>query len=150
MNLNLIANKKQDDIQAILYCAILFGDIRSIMKILHPQGNFMGVSKARFIYTFKQYELKENNKESDVEPTHNFSTMISLHNYPGKRCFVLPMKSINGGVNGAYVFVMHPNQKNKVNLIVETGIFQEEKHFISRALLFDKEDAKKYNFLYCN
>ena len=54
MNLNLIANKKQDDIQAILYCAILFGDMKSISRILHPQGIFMGMAMLKFILSFKQ------------------------------------------------------------------------------------------------
>jgi hypothetical protein len=150
MKLNLIVNKKQDDIQSILYCAILFSDIRSITKILHPQGNFMGMSKARFIHSFKQYELHHHKSEGEMEPKHNFTTMISLHEYPGQRCFVLPMDSINGGIKGAYVFVMHPSQKKKVSRIVETGIYQEEKYFVSSALLFKKQEGKKYNFLYAN
>ena len=150
MKLNLIENRKQDDIQSILYCAILFCDLRSITKILHPQGNFMGMSKARFIHSFKQYELNHTKPENEMESKHNFTTMISLHEYPGQRCFVLPMDSINGGIKGAYVFVMHPIQKNKVFRIVETGIFQEEKYFISSALLFKKQEGKKYNFLYAN
>ena len=150
MKLNLIENRKQDDIQSILYCAILFFDLRSITKILHPQGDFMGMSKARFIHSFKQHELNHTQPENEMEPKHNFTTMISLHEYPGQRCFVLPMYSINGGIKGAYVFVMHPSQKNKVFRIVETGIFQEEKYFISSALLFKKQEGKKYNFLYAN
>ena len=150
MKLNLIENRKQDDIQSILYCAILFCDLRSITKILHPQGNFMGMSKARFIHSFKQYELNHTKPENEMEPKHNFTTMISLHEYPGQRCFVLPMDGINGGIKGAYVFVMHPIQKNKVFRIVETGIYQEEKYFISSALLFKKKEGKKYNFLYAN
>ena len=150
MKLNLIVNKKQDDIQSILYCAILFSDLRSLTKILHPQGNFMGMSKARFIHSFKQHELNHSKTESEMEAKHNFTSMISLHIYPGKRCFVLPMDSINGGIRGAYVFAMHPNQKSKVSGIIETGIYQEEKSFISRALLFKKQEGKKYNFLYAN
>lgn len=150
MKLNLIENRKQDDIQSILYCAILFCDLQSITKILHPQGSFMGMSKARFIHSFKQYELNHTKPENEMESKHNFTTMISLHKYPGQRCFVLPMDSINGGIKGAYVFVMHPSQKNKVFRIVETGIFQEEKYFISSALLFKKQEGKKYNFLYAN
>jgi hypothetical protein len=45
---------------------------------------------------------------------------------------------------------MHPEEKDKVCLITETGIFQEEKYFLSSALMFRKSEAKKYNLLFNN
>ncbi|MDC0272547.1 hypothetical protein OAK67_02615 [Crocinitomicaceae bacterium] len=74
----------------------------------------------------------------------------SLHKFPGRRCYMLPMNILNGGNKGAYVFIMHPEEKDKVCLITETGIFQEEKHFLSSALMFRKSEAKKYNLLFNN
>ena len=151
MNLNLIANKKQDDIQAILYCAILFGDMKSISRILHPKGRFMGMTKLRFIFSFKQHEFLDDGKENnEMDEEYIFSDLISLHNYPGQRCYMLPMNTLNGGEIGAYVFIMHPEERDKVCLILETGIFQEEKHFLSSALMFRKSEAKKYNLLFKN
>ena len=151
MNLNLIANKKQDDIQAILYCAILFGDMKSISRILHPQGRFMGMTKLRFIFSFKQHEFLDDEKVcNEMDEEYIFSNLISLHEFYGRRCYMLPMNILNGGNKGAYVFIMHPEEKDKVCLITETGIFQEDKHFLSRALMFRKSEAKKYNLLFKN
>ena len=75
---------------------------------------------------------------------------ISLHRFPGQRCYVLPMNKINGGIYGAYVFVMYPDENRQVGLIVETGIYQEEEYFVSGALMYRNEGFEKYDLLFNN
>ena len=150
MRINLKKQPKEEDIQSILYLGIMFGDIDCISKILHPKGRFMGMSKCKFIYSIKRHAYLGENISEEEDSEIDFTNFISLHRFPGKRCYVLPMKRINGGASGAYVFIMHPDKNKQVGLILETGIFQEEEHFVSSALMYRNEAHEKYDLLFKN
>ena len=150
MRINLKKQAKEEDIQSILYLGIMFSDIDCISKILHPKGKFMGMSKSKFIYSIKRHAYLGKKITKEDESEIDFTNLISLHRFPGQRCYVLPMNKINGGVYGAYVFVMYPDENRQVGLIVETGIYQEEEHFVSGALMYRNEGLEKYDLLFNN
>ena len=150
MRINLKKQAKEEDIQSILYLGIMFSDIDCISKILHPKGKFMGMSKSKFIYSIKRHAYLGEKISEDDESEIDFTNLISLHRFPGQRCYVLPMNKINGGIYGAYVFVMYPDENRQVGLIVETGIYQEEEYFVSGALMYRKEGFEKYDLLFNN
>ena len=150
MRINLKKQAKEEDIQSILYLGIMFSDIDCISKILHPKGKFMGMSKSKFIYSIKRHAYLDEKISEEDESEIDFTNLISLHRFPGQRCYVLPMNKINGGVYGAYVFVMYPDENRQVGLIVETGIYQEEEYFVSGALMYRKEGFEKYDLLFNN
>ena len=150
MKINLKKQEKEEDIQSILYLGIMFSDIDCISKILHPKGKFMGMSKSKFIYSIKRHAyLGENNTEEE-ESEIDLTNLISLHRFPGHRCYVLPMNRINGGSYGAYVFAMYPDENGQIGWIVETGVYQEEEHFVSSALMFQNGEYEKYDLLFTN
>ena len=150
MRINLKKQAKEEDIQSILYLGIMFSDIDCISKILHPKGKFMGMSKSKFIYSIKRHAYLGENISEEDESEIDFTNLISLHRFPGQRCYVLPMNKINGGIYGAYVFVMYPDENRQVGLIVETGIYQEEEYFVSGALMYRNEGLEKYDLLFKN
>ena len=150
MRINLKKQAKEEDIQSILYLGIMFSDIDCISKILHPKGKFMGMSKSKFIYSIKRHAYLGEKITKEDESEIDFTNLISLHRFPGQRCYVLPMNKINGGVYGAYVFVMYPDENRQVGLIVETGIYQEEEHFVTGALMYRNEGFEKYDLLFNN
>ena len=150
MRINLKKQAKEEDIQSILYLGIMFSDIDCISKILHPKGKFMGMSKSKFIYSIKRHAYLGEKITKEDESEIDFTNLISLHRFPGQRCYVLPMNKINGGIYGAYVFVMYPDENRQVGLIVETGIYQEEEHFVSGALMYRNEGFEKYDLLFNN
>ena len=150
MRINLKKQAREEDIQSILYLGIMFGDIDCISKILHPKGTFMGMSKSKFIYSIKRHAYLGENISKEGESEIDFTNFISLHRFPGQRCYVLPMKKINGGDSGAYVFIMYPDENKQVGLMLETGIFQEEEHFVSSALMYRNEAHEKYDLLFKN
>ena len=150
MRINLKKQAKEEDIQSILYLGIMFSDIDCISKILHPKGKFMGMSKSKFIYSIKRHAYLDEKISEEDESEIDFTNLISLHRFPGQRCYVLPMNKINGGIYGAYVFVMYPDENRQVGLIVETGIYQEEEYFVSGALMYRKEGFEKYDLLFNN
>ena len=110
----------------------------------------MGMSKSKFIYSIKRHAYLGEKITQEDESEIDFTNLISLHRFPGQRCYVLPMNKINGGVYGAYVFVMYPDENRQVGLIVETGIYQEEEHFVSGALMYRNEGFEKYDLLFNN
>ena len=150
MRINLKKQAKEEDIQSILYLGIMFSDIDCISKILHPKGKFMGMSKSKFIYSIKRHAYLDEKISEEDESEIDFTNLISLHRFPGQRCYVLPMNKINGGIYGAYVFVMYPDENRQVVMIVETGIYQEEEYFVSGALMYRKEGFEKYDLLFNN
>ena len=150
MRINLKKQAKEEDIQSILYLGIMFSDIDCISKILHPKGKFMGMSKSKFIYSIKRHAHMGEKISEEDESEIDFTNLISLHRFPGQRCYVLPMNKINGGIYGAYVFVMYPDENRQVGLIVETGIYQEEEYFVSGALMYRDEGFEKYDLLFNN
>lgn len=150
MRIHLKKQEKEEDIQSILYLGIMFSDIDCISKILHPKGKFMGMSKSKFIYSIKRHAYLGEKISEEDESEIDFTNLISLHRFPGQRCYVLPMNKINGGIYGAYVFVMYPDENRQVGLIVETGIYQEEEHFVSGALMYRNEGFEKYDLLFNN
>ena len=150
MRINLKKQAKEEDIQSILYLGIMFSDIDCISKILHPKGKFMGMSKSKFIYSIKRHAYLGEKITQEDESEIDFTNLISLHRFPGQRCYVLPMNKINGGIYGAYVFVMYPDENRQVGLIVETGIYQEEEYFVSGALMYRNEGLEKYDLLFNN
>ena len=150
MRINLKKQAKEEDIQSILYLGIMFSDIDCISKILHPKGKFMGMSKSKFIYSVKRHAYLGEKITKEDESEIDFTNLISLHRFPGQRCYVLPMNKINGGIYGAYVFVMYPDENRQVGLIVETGIYQEEEYFVSGALMYRNEGLEKYDLLFKN
>jgi len=150
MRINLKKQAKEEDIQSILYLGIMFSDIDCISKILHPKGTFMGMSKSKFIYSIKRHAYLGEQISEEEESEIDFTNFISLHRFPGQRCYVLPMKMINGGDSGAYVFIMYPDENKQIGLILETGIFQEEEHFVSSALMYRNEEHEKYDLLFNN
>ena len=150
MRINLKKQAKEEDIQSILYLGIMFSDIDCISKILHPKGKFMGMSKSKFIYSIKRHAYLGEKITKEDESEIDFTNLISLHRFPGHRCYVLPMNKINGGIYGAYVFVMYPEENRQVGLIVETGIYQEEEYFVSGALMYRNEGLEKYDLLFNN
>ena len=150
MRINLKKQAKEEDIQSILYLGIMFSDIDCISKILHPKGKFMGMSKSKFIYSIKRHAYLGEKISEEDESEIDFTNLISLHRFPGQRCYVLPMNKINGGIYGAYVFVMYPDENRQVGLIVETGIYQEEEYFVSGALMYRNEGLEKYDLLFKN
>lgn len=150
MRINLKKQAKEEDIQSILYLGIMFSDIDCISKILHPKGKFMGMSKSKFIYSIKRHAYLGEKISEEDESEIDFTNLISLHRFPGHRCYVLPMNKINGGIYGAYVFVMYPDENRQVGLIVETGIYQEEEYFVSGALMYRNEGLEKYDLIFNN
>ena len=150
MRINLKKQAKEEDIQSILYLGIMFSDIDCISKILHPKGKFMGMSKSKFMYSIKRHAYLGEKISEEDESEIDFTNLISLHRFPGQRCYVLPMNKINGGIYGAYVFVMYPDENRQVGLIVETGIYQEEEYFVSGALMYRNEGLEKYDLLFKN
>ena len=58
MQIRLKRNKRLENLKSILYCAIHFGDFQSIESILHPNGNFLGMSKQNSFIFFEKNFLK--------------------------------------------------------------------------------------------
>ena len=110
----------------------------------------MGMSKSKFIYSIKRHAYLGEKITQEDESEIDFTNLISLHRFPGQRCYVLPMNKINGGIYGAYVFVMYPDENRQVGLIVETGIYQEEEYFVSGALMYRNKGFEKYDLLFNN
>lgn len=150
MRINLKKSLREEDIQSVLYLGIMFGDIDCISKILHPKGNFIGMSKSKFIYSLKRHDFLGVQSNMEEESEIDYTTLISLHRFPGHRCYVLPMSKINGGIDGAYVFMMYPDDQRLIGLIVATDVFQDEDCFLSNALMFRNDANEKYDLLFNN
>ena len=104
MMINLEKNERENRVKSILYMAISFDDMVTVQKLLHPRGEFLGMSKSRFMYYLmdsKQFDHLGNLKNKDNEELmceseypFRYDEKISLDIYPGQRCFVISKKRI--------------------------------------------------------
>lgn len=149
MKFDLKKNKKEDELFGILFLSIMFSDLAVISKLLHPKGRYMGMSKSKFIYSIQRFNLiREGNIEEELDL--DFGNMISLQKYPGQRCFELPMNHINGGKFGGYVFKLHPDDNQKIGLIVKTGRYISEETFVKSNLMYSEKGHEDFDFLFRN
>ena len=150
MQLRLKRNKRSENLKSMLYCAIHFGDFECIEAILHPQGNFLGMSKQRFIYFLRKEFFKENS-EFISDDSQIWSIMIEVGRHAGERCFVFNRNHRDKNNRPiAYVFIIHPHQNNEVWKIVHTTNYMNERALTKGSLMFRKDMGKKFNALYKN
>ena len=149
MIINLEINRKTEAIQSILYCSILFGDSECMLKLLHPKGTYLGMTKARFIY-FVRTELTKKFSEFISEDAHIFTNLVDLGKHAGTRCFIFNRKRLYGRKPPAYVFLPHPDQNHQIWKIIKTVNYVNEKALHNTTTMFKKGTAKKYNALYKN
>lgn len=150
MQIRLKRNKRLENLKSILYCAIHFGDFQSIESILHPNGNFLGMSKQRFIYFLRKEFFKEKS-EFISEDSQIWSVIIEVGKYAGERCFIFNRDHKDKNNRPiAYVFIVHPRQNKEIWKIVKTTSYMNEKSLTKSALMFRKDMGKKFNALYKN
>ena len=67
--INLGKNERENRIKSILYMAISFDDMLAVQKLLHPKGEFLGMSKGRFMHYLmesKEFEkLGDSNEDGE-------------------------------------------------------------------------------------
>tara|TARA_B100001287_G_C22646590_1_gene513035 strand:+ start:323 stop:787 length:465 start_codon:yes stop_codon:yes gene_type:complete len=153
--INLEKNERENRIKSILYMAISFDDMVTIQKLLHPRGEFLGMSKSRFMHYLmdsKQFDHLGNLKNKDNEELmceseypFRYDEKVSLDKYPGQRCFVISKKRINDGANIACVFKVHEHQKNQIGEIVETNDYAYIRHLKNDLFLSSKYDQLCFN-----
>ena len=152
--INLEKNERENRIKSILYMAILFDDMVAMQKLLHPKGQFLGMSKGRFMHYLmesKEFEKlgdsvkdgEEVIQESEYPFRHDEA--ISLDKYPGQRCFVISKKRINDGANIACIFKVHEHQKNQIGEIVESNDYAYIRHLKNDLFLSSKYDHLCFN-----
>lgn len=154
MMINLEKNERENRIKSILYIAILFDDMETVQKLLHPKGEFLGMSKGRFMHYLmdsKEFKNLGNSNEDDDEiiqeseyPFRHDET-ISLDKYPGERCFVLSKKRINDGESTVYIFKVHEHQKNQIGEIVESNDYANVRRLKNDLFLSSKYDQLCFN-----
>ena len=149
MKIEMKLNKSNENIKSILYCAILFGDVETVAKILHPQGHFVGMSKARFLYFLQREHHKPEFNFIDEE-TSIWADLIDLGLYAGQRCFIFNREIKYNGKPRAFVFVMHPHQSKQVHKIVVSKKYTNEQTITRVALLFNQKKKNDYNLLFKN
>lgn len=143
------SNKRTENIKGMLYCAIIFGDVEMVDRILHPKGNYAGMTKGQFLYKIRKESMSEDGEF--VFPDAPLSTtLIETGNFMGERCFVFKRRN-SAKKATAYVFVMHPKDKLKVHRIIPTLKYLNENRFVDKNLVFKKnKNAFFLNLLYKN
>ena len=152
--INLEKNERENRIKSILYMAISFDDMLAVQKLLHPKGEFLGMSKGRFMHYLmesKEFEkLGDSNEDGEEviqesEYPFRHDEAISLDKYPGERCFSIRKRRINNGYPIACVFKVHKHQKNQIGEIVESNDYAYIRHLKNDLFLSSKYDQLCFN-----
>lgn len=149
IELNMKKNKNLQSMQSLIYCAILFEDMDTVKKLLHPQGDFLGMSKYRFLY-FLQNEFNKKVSEFVSGDSKLFTVLIDIGKYAGKQCYILNRGSPGQSKPPAYVFLPYEHDLKRVGRIVQTNNYRNEKAFTLNASMFRKDKSNDFNLIFKN